>query len=113
MSFPNSPGILQLQICLKHGSASSIVTKYFRQWLDLPISATLSAIILSHKYLGLSLQLRPVKFQQCQTVLRSSLKSSQGDAIINLWKSTNCETSIQYDTVRLPRVAEVDFQGQL
>ena len=33
----------------------NVVTKYIRQWLDFPISATSSAIILSHKNFGLSL----------------------------------------------------------
>ena len=76
----------------------NVVTKYIRQWLDLPISATLSAIILSHKNFGLSLQLPYVNFIQCQTVLRSALKSSQDDTITRLWKNTNCGTNIQYDT---------------
>ena len=33
----------------------SLVSKYIRQWLDLPISATLSSIILSKNQFGLSL----------------------------------------------------------
>ena len=78
----------------------NVVTKYIRQWLDLPISATLSAIILSHKNFGLSLQLPSVKFIQCQTVLRSALKSSQDDTITRLWKNTNCGPNIQYDTYK-------------
>ena len=78
----------------------NVVTKYIRQWLDLPISATLSAIILSHKNFGLSLQLPSVKFIQCQTVLRSALKSSQDDTITRLWKNTNYGTNIQYDTYK-------------
>ena len=76
----------------------NVVTKYIRQWLDLPISATSSAIILSHKNFGLSLQLPSVTFIQYQTVLRSALKSSQDDTITRLWKNANCGTNIQYDT---------------
>ena len=45
----------------------------------------------------LSLQLPSVKFIQCQTVLRSALKSPQDDTITRLWKNTNCGTNIQYD----------------
>ena len=75
----------------------NVVTKYIHQWLELPISATLSAIILSHNTFGLSFQLPSVKFIQCQTVLRSALKSSEDDAITKLWKSTNFGTNIQYD----------------
>ena len=74
-----------------------IVTKFVHQWLDLPISATISCIILSHINFGLALQLPSFKFQQCQTVLRSSLKQSHGKTINRLWKSTNCGTNIQYD----------------
>ena len=55
----------------------NFVTKYIRYWLELPISATLSAIILSHHNFGLSFQLPSVKLIQCQTVLRSALKSSE------------------------------------
>ena len=42
----------------------NIVTKYVDQWLDIPIS--------------------DVKFQQCQTTLRSSLKSSGDETIMHL-----------------------------
>ena len=77
----------------------NVVTKYIRQWLELPISAALSAIILSHNF-GLSFQLPSVKFIQCQTVLRSALKSSEDDAITKVWKNTNCGTNIQYDTYK-------------
>ena len=78
----------------------NVVTKYIRQWLDLYISATLSAIILSYNNFGLSLQLPSVKFIQCQTLLRSALKSSQDDAITKLWKNTNCGANIQHDTCK-------------
>jgi len=55
----------------------NVVTRFVRQWLDLPISATLSGIILPKNQFGLNLQLPSVKFIQCQTVLRNSLQSSQ------------------------------------
>ena len=78
----------------------NIVSKFTRQWLELPISATLSSIILSSKKFGLAFQLPSVKFQQCQTVLRSSLKSSKDESIVKLWKNTNCGTNIQYDVYK-------------
>ena len=56
--------------------------------------------MLSHNNLGLSFQLLSFTFTQCQTVLRSALKSSEVAAIKNLWKSTNCGTNIQYDTYK-------------
>ena len=75
----------------------NIVTKCARLWLDLPISVTTSSIILSHKNFGLALQLPSFKFQQCQTVLPSSLKQSRDKTVNRLRKSTNCRTNIQYD----------------
>ena len=75
----------------------NIVSRYIRQWLELPISATLSSIVLSANKFGLAFQLPSVNFQQCQTVLRSSLKSSKDEAIVRVWRNTNCGSSIQYD----------------
>ena len=43
----------------------NLVSKYIRQWLDLPISATLTSIVLSKNQFGLDLQLPSVKFTQC------------------------------------------------
>ena len=57
-----------------------MVTKYVRQWLDLPISATMSSIILSHRRFGQAFQLPAVEYQQCQT-LCSSLKSCGDEAV--------------------------------
>ena len=67
----------------------NIVSKYIRQWLELPISAAFSSIVLSSN-----------KFQQCQTVLRSSLKSSKDEAMVRVWRNTNCGSNIQYDTYK-------------
>ena len=78
----------------------NLVSKYIRQWLDLPISATLSSIILSKNQFGLSLTLPSTKFLQCQTVLRNALKSSPNDNIRSLWKNTSSGTNIQYDIYR-------------
>ena len=75
----------------------NIVTKCVRQWLDLPISATLSSIIPSRNYFGQAFQLPPIKFLQCQTTLRSSLKSSCDETITKLWRNTNSGANIQYD----------------
>ena len=75
----------------------NLVSKYIRQWLDLPISATLSSIILSKSQYGLNMILPPMKFSQCQTVFRNSLRTSPNDEIKSLWKSTNSGMNIQYD----------------
>ena len=81
-------------------NVDNIVTKYVRQWLDLPISATISSIIPSRKRFGQAFQLPSIKFQQCPTALRSSLKPSGNETIIKLWKNTNAGTNIQYDIYR-------------
>ena len=73
----------------------NVVAQYIRKWLDLPISATLSYIILPQNKFGLNIQLPSTKFIQCQTVLRNALKNSQNEDIKELWKSTS--TNIQYD----------------
>ena len=75
----------------------NIVSRYIRQWFELPISATLSSIVLSSNKFGLAFQLPSFKFQQYQTVLRSSLKSSKDEGIVRVWRNTNCGSNIQYD----------------
>ena len=62
----------------------NVVIRFIRQWLDLPISATLSGISLPQNQCGLNLLPPSVKFQQCQTVLQTALKSSSNDAIKSL-----------------------------
>ena len=78
----------------------NLVSNYIRQWLDLPVSATLSGIILSKNQFGLNLQLPSIKFAQCQTVCRNALKSSPNIDIQTLWKNTSHGTNLQYDIYR-------------
>ena len=54
----------------------SVVNKFVRKWLDIPVSGTLSNVFLTPS----------VKFTQCQTVSRKAL-----------WKSTCDNTNIQFD----------------
>ena len=54
----------------------SIVLKYIRQWLELPISATLSSLIIKRSKYCISLVLPSIKFIQCQTNIRNKLTSS-------------------------------------
>ena len=81
-------------------NVDNVVTRFVRQWLDLPISATLSGIILPKNQFGLNIQLPSVKFIQCQTVLRNALQSSQHDAITSPWKSTSQNMNVQYDSYK-------------
>ena len=78
----------------------SIVLKYIRQWLELPISATLSSLINKRSKYGISLVLPLFKFIQCQTNIRNKLKSSPNSDITDLWEKTSHHTNIQYDQYR-------------
>ena len=75
----------------------SSVSKYIRQWLELPISATLCSLIINKSKFGISLILPSIKFIQCQTTIRNTLKSSPNNDIKDLWKDTSHRTNIQYD----------------
>ena len=52
----------------------NVAAQYIRKLLNLPISDTLSNIILPQNKFGLNVQLPSTKFIQCQTVLRNTLK---------------------------------------
>ena len=76
------------------------VAHYVRRWFELPISATLSNLIISKTNYGLSLILPSTKFIQCQTVIRNALKSSPNSDIKALWQDSNTFTNIQYARYR-------------
>ena len=48
----------------------NLVAKFFRSWLDLPISGTLSNVFPPHKKFRLNVHPPSVKYAQCQTTLR-------------------------------------------
>ena len=75
----------------------SIASKYIRKWLQLPISATLSNVLLPHNKFGLNIILPSTKFVQCQTVARTALKFSPNQDIKNLWAITSTNKNVQYD----------------
>ena len=74
-----------------------IASKYIRKWLELPVSATLSNVLLPQSKFGLNIILPSTKFIQCQTVSRSALKYSPNVDINNLWAVTSTNKNIQYD----------------
>ena len=78
----------------------SAVTRYIHKWLALPISASISGLIVSKFYYGLDLVLPSTKFIQCQTIIRNALKSSPNADIRSLWQGSNTSTNIQYDQYR-------------
>ena len=74
-----------------------IVAKFMRHWLELPISATLSQLIISKSNYGLSLILPSTKFIQCQATRRNALKSSFNPDIRYLWQDSSHNTNTQYN----------------
>ena len=71
------------------------VTSYVRKWRKLPISATISSLILNKSRYGINLVLPSTKFIECQTVIRNALKSPNVD-IKTIWAETNYGTHFQY-----------------
>ena len=75
----------------------NIVSGFVRKWLELPISATFSSLILNKSKYGTSLVLPSTKFIECQTTMRNALKSSPNQDIKCLWAETSYGTNLQYD----------------
>ena len=75
----------------------STFVQYIRKWLELPFSRTLSNVYLTSNTFGLNIIPPSTKFIQCQTTIRSTLKSSPNESITHLWKLTKNNTNIQYD----------------
>ena len=78
----------------------SPVSRYICQWLGLPLSATLSSLLISKSKYGLSLSLPSTKFTECQVVIRNALKSSPTSDINHLWARTSTGCNSQYDQYR-------------
>ena len=92
-------------------SIDSVINKYIRKWLEIPINGTLSNIYLTRDKFGFNILPASIKFIQCQTVLRNVLKSSPNDSIKELWKSTNSHTNIQYDVYNSTKQVLKEFQS--
>ena len=78
----------------------NVVSSYVRQWLDLPISATFSSLILKISRNGINLILPSIKFIECRTIIRNALKSSPNPDIKSLWVDTSYGTNPQYDQLQ-------------
>ena len=63
----------------------TLASRYIRKWLEFPISTTLSNVFLPRNKFGLNVILPSTKFTQCQTVSRSSLKTSMNKDINKLY----------------------------
>ena len=75
----------------------NIVSSFVRKWLELPVSATFSSLILNKSKYGISLVLPSTKFTECPTTMRNALKSSPNQDIKCLWAETSYGTNLQYD----------------
>ena len=75
----------------------SVVNKFLRIWLEIPVPGILSNMFLARNKFCFNILLPSVKFIQCQTACRNALKTSQNDSIKQPWNSTSHHTNIQYD----------------
>ena len=73
------------------------VTSYIHEWLELPICAALSTLILPKSKYGINCILPSTTFLQCQTVIRNVLTSSPNSDSNSLWAKTSCGCNIQHD----------------
>ena len=90
----------------------SVVNKYIRKWLEIPVSGTLSNVYLANNKFGLNIYPPSVKFAQCQTVARNALKTSPNASIKNLWKETSDSRNIQYDVYSTTKEVLKSFNSQ-
>ena len=90
----------------------SVVRKFIRIWLEIPVSGTLSNIFLSRNKFGLNILLPSIKFIQCQTVLRNALKTSPNELVKQLWNSTSHHTNIQYDRYNTTKDVLKEFHSE-
>ena len=88
----------------------SVANQFIRRWLEIPVSGTLSTVFKTRDKFGQNIYPPSVKFTQCQTVLRTALKSSPNESINELWKSTNNHTNIQYDVYQSTKQVLKDFR---
>ena len=87
----------------------SIVTSYVRKWLELPISATISSLILNKSRYSINLVFPSTKFIECKTVIRNALKSSPNLDIKILWAETSCGKNLQYNQFQISMIVNMFF----
>ncbi|CAB3990441.1 Hypothetical predicted protein [Paramuricea clavata] len=75
----------------------SVVNRYVRKWLEIPISGTPCNVYLTSNKFGLNIYPPSIKFAQCQTVACNALKTSPNHSIKDLWKATTESKNTQYD----------------
>ena len=89
----------------------SVVNKYLRYLLEVPVSGTLSNVFLHDKKFGLNVYPPSVKFTQCQAVARNALNNTPNDSLKTLWKLTSSHKNTQYDQYTSTKEVLKDFQS--
>ena len=84
-------------------NVNSIVSKYIRRWLEVPVSGIVSNVYLNQNKFELSIIPPSIKFTQCQSTIRNALKSSPNDSTKHLWRLTSNHTNIQYGNYNLAK----------
>ena len=75
----------------------SIVNKYLRSWLEIPISGTLKISSLSKSKYGLNITSISTRLAQCQVTFRKCLKNSSNKDINKIHEMTRKGTNIRID----------------
>ena len=95
----------------------NIVTSYVRKWLELPISATISSLILNKSRYDINLFLQSTKFIECQTVINNAVISSPTLDIKTFWAETSHGTNLRYDqfqnTKQVHKSIQYDHEEQI
>ena len=63
----------------------SVVCRFVRQFLEVPICSNFSSLILNTSRHGINLILPSVKFIEFQIIIRNAMKSSRDPDIKSLW----------------------------
>ena len=89
--------IADLSITWVKLSLDTVVSKYVRKWLEIPISGTLDIISLSKSRFGIGFVNVSDRFVQCQTTIRNCLKTSKNADVRRIFEETSNQSNIQYD----------------
>ena len=89
--------VANLRLTWVKQTLDSILHKYVRDWLEIPISGTLNIISLSREKFGLGFVNVSSRFIQCQSTIRNCLKNSGNSDIRRIYKETSKDVNLQYD----------------
>ena len=93
-------------------NVDNVANDYFRRWLEIPISGTLDICMLSKKKFGIGLVEPSTKFIQCQSVIRSKLKSSPNSDIRLIHERTKTGNKLVFDRFQSTRAVSKEIGGK-